>query len=77
MYIFYLPCSDLRAAAPANEGNLPAEPGEAGVQLSGVEEERRREHHHQVTAEEEDHQVRQQAGRLAWTRPTGRQTGMD
>ena len=50
-------CAGPAAAAAPDEGHIPAEPGEAGVQLPGAEEARRGEHHHQVPAETEDHQV--------------------
>lgn len=49
--------ADSGAAAAANESHLPAEPGEAGVQLPSAEEERRRECHHQIATEAEAQSV--------------------
>jgi hypothetical protein len=40
-FYFFIFCpTDSRAAAAADAGNVPAEPGEAGVQLPGAEETR-------------------------------------
>jgi len=50
---------DPAAAAAADEGDLPAESGEARVQFSSSSETRRREHHHQITAETKNHPVSQ------------------
>ena len=51
------PPSDHAAAVSADEGDVPAEPGETRVQLPSASQTRRGEHDHKVAAETQDHQV--------------------